>query len=81
MEKEKYAVEFEKIVSRMSRVYRSAIGLRNAKKYITGLLSPAERKNGWQLSEEIGEKTPYKLQQFLYRGSWSADMFRDVTRE
>jgi len=34
MEKEKYAVEFEKIVSRMNGVYRSAIRLRNAKLYM-----------------------------------------------
>ena len=81
MEKEKYENEFEKIVERMSAIYRNELGLRNAEKYITGLLSPAERKNGWQLSEEIGESTPYKMQQFLYRGSWSADALRDVTRE
>ena len=81
MEKVKYASEFEKIVDRISGIYRSELGLRNAEKYIMGLLSPAERKNGWQMSEEIGESTPYKMQQFLYRGSWSADDLRDVTRE
>jgi len=81
MEKSTYTKEFEKIVERISSVYRSELGLRNAEKYIRGLLSPVERKNGWQMSEEIGEKTPYKMQQFLYRGGWNADELRDVTRE
>ena len=57
------------------------MGLENAERYIKGLLSPAERKNGWQMSEKVGESTPYKLQQFLYRGSWSSDNLRDVLRD
>jgi len=48
-----------------------------ASDYIRGLLSPAERKNGWQLAESIGQRTPYKVQQFLYRGRWSAEAMRD----
>ena len=26
--------------------------------YLRGLLSPVERKNGWQLAEEAGDETP-----------------------
>ena len=29
----------------------------------------------------MGESTPYKLQQFLYRGGYSADGLRDRLRE
>jgi len=32
------------------------------------------------LSEQLGEHTPYMLQQFLYRGSWNADRVRDQLR-
>jgi len=39
-------------------------------------VSNASRKNGWQLSEIVGESTPYKLQQFIYRGSYSAAFIR-----
>ena len=80
MEKIIYASEYAKIHDRIKNVFRSELGLKNAEKYISGLLSPAERKNGWQMSEELGESTPYKMQQFLYRGSWSADDLRDVSR-
>ena len=48
-----------------------------ARKYLLGLMGNAERKNGWQLAEQMGEETPYKIQQFLYRGTWSADEVRD----
>jgi len=46
-------------------------------KYLTGLISPVDRKNVWQLSEAIGETTPYTLQQFLYRGRFSAEALRN----
>ena len=32
---------------------------RRAWAYIRGLLSPVERKNGWQLAEVNGDATPY----------------------
>jgi len=60
--------------------YTTQKGWNTARKYIQGLMSGAERKNGWQLSEQLGEHTPYMLQQFLYRGSWNADRVRDHLR-
>jgi hypothetical protein len=36
-------------------------------RYLRGSLSPVERKNGWQLAEEIGEPTPYGVQYLLDR--------------
>jgi SRSO17 transposase len=47
------------------------------KKYLTDLLSSVKRKNGWQLSEALGETTPHVLQQFLYLGRFSADKLKD----
>ena len=51
-----------------------------ALKYICGLLSEIERKNGWQLAESRGDLTPYAVQQFLYRGRWDANEVRDNAR-
>ena len=31
---------------------------RRALAYLRGLLSPVERKNGWQLAEQVGDPTP-----------------------
>ena len=32
---------------------------------LRGLLSPVERKNGWQLAERAGDATPYGVQRLL----------------
>ena len=47
---------------------------------IRGLLSPAERKNGWQLAEVNGDPTPYGVQHLLGRARWDADAVRDDLR-
>ena len=48
--------------------------------YLRGLMSPAERKNGWQLAEQAGDETPYATQHLLGRAVWSADEVRDDLR-
>jgi SRSO17 transposase len=45
--------------------------------YIRGLLSQAERKNGWQLAEHLGDPTPDGVQHLLARAGWDADAVRD----
>jgi SRSO17 transposase len=49
--------------------------------YLKGLLSPVERKNGWQLAEVVGDPTPYALQHLLGRARWDADAVRDDLRD
>lgn len=51
-----------------------------ARDYLRGLLSGAERKNGWHLAEEAGNATPYGLQHLLGRARWDADAVRDELR-
>ena len=53
---------------------------RRAEAYLRGLLSPAERKNGWQLAEAAGDRTPDGVQDFLARMRWDADRVRDDLR-
>src|ERR1051325_5131548 len=45
--------------------------------YVRGLLSTAERKNGWQLAEYLGDPTPDGVQHLLARADWDADAVRD----
>jgi SRSO17 transposase len=47
---------------------------------LRGLLSPVERKNGWQVAEVNGETTPDGVQHFLGRAVWDADALRDDVR-
>ena len=48
--------------------------------YLRGLLSAAERKNGWQLAEQAGDRTPDGMQDFLSRVHWEAELVRDDLR-
>jgi SRSO17 transposase len=48
--------------------------------YLSGLLSPAERKNSWQLAEINGAPKPYGFQHLLGRADWDPDALRDQLR-
>ena len=54
---------------------------RRALTYLRGLLSPVERKNGWQLAEQAGDATPDGVQRLLYNYRWEADLVRDDLRD
>ena len=45
---------------------------RRVLEYLKGLLSPVERKNGWQLAEQAGDSTPDGVQRLLSTYSWDA---------
>jgi SRSO17 transposase len=51
-----------------------------AMSYLAGLLSPAERKNAWQLAEINGAPNPYGFQHLLGRADWDADALCDRLR-
>src|SRR5437763_5673095 len=51
-----------------------------ALRFVQGILSPAERKNGWQLAEQAREATPYGMQRLLSQAVWDADGVRDDLR-
>ena len=54
---------------------------RRALDYLRGLLSPVERKNGWQPAEQAGDATPYGVQRLLSTYVWDADLVRDDLRD
>jgi SRSO17 transposase len=47
---------------------------------LAGLLSPAERKNSWQLAEINGAANPYGFQHLLGRADWDPELLRDTLR-
>lgn len=53
----------------------------HAGRYLRGLSSRVERKNGWQLAEELGEQAPTNLQHFIARARWDADQVRDDLKD
>jgi SRSO17 transposase len=49
--------------------------------YLEGLLSGAQRKNGWQLAEQIGDARPWRTQRVLSHVQWDQDAARDICRD
>lgn len=52
-----------------------------AERYLRGLLSGLERKNGWTLAEQAGDRSPDSTQRLLNHADWDADAVRDDLRE
>jgi len=51
---------------------------KRARSYLLGLLSQAERKNGWTIAELAGDATPIGMQRLLNFYAWDADRVRDA---
>ena len=59
------------VAHRLAPALGTAPTQRRALAYLDGLLSGAERKNGWQLAEVNGDADPYGIQYLLNRARWS----------
>src|SRR4051812_8564920 len=77
---QQWAKELDGLGALIGRRFTRAEPRRRAVAYLHGLLSPVERKNGWQLAEEVGDSTPYGLQHLLGRARWDAEEVRDDLR-
>src|ERR1700704_1889007 len=66
--------------ARVGRRFARAEPRRRALAYVRGLLSPVERKNGWQLAERAGEPSPDGMPHLLARADWDADQVREDLR-
>ena len=49
-------------------------------RFLRGLLSRVERKNGWQLAEELDESGPQGVQRLLNAADWDEEAVRDELR-
>ena len=45
--------------------------------YLQALISPIERKHGWQIAEHVGATTPDSVQRLLATAHWDADQVHD----
>ncbi len=69
--------DLHRLVDRIGPRFARREARRHVLAYLSGLLSPLERKNGWHLAEQAGDRTPYALQHLLGRARWDADAVRD----
>jgi SRSO17 transposase len=75
-----WLLELTEVERRIGPRFARWDGRRRVGAYLRGLLSPVERKNGWQIAEVNGDDTPYGVQPLLGRAVWDAEAVRDDVR-
>ncbi len=69
--------EVDAVASRFGERFGRREQRAHAGRYLRGLIARVERKNGWQLAEQLGDSAPTNLQHFIARAKWDADEVRD----
>jgi SRSO17 transposase len=75
-----WADELQRVGERLRQRFARSEPRQRALDYLRGLLGDAQRKNGWQLAEYLGQDRPYGVQHLLGRADWDADAVRDDLR-
>ena len=60
-----WSESFDGMFAQVAGVFANAAVRRHGRAYVLGLLSHAERKNGWTLAEFAGEASPDGMQRLL----------------
>jgi SRSO17 transposase len=76
-ELEQWQEDFDAFHARFADLFERSESREQARKYLRGLLTEAERKNSWQVAEAVGDRIPDRMQRLLYRVPWDADAARD----
>jgi SRSO17 transposase len=74
------AQELAVLHGRIGPHFRRAEVRERVGRFLTGLLSRVERKNGWQLAEELNESGPQGVQRLLNAADWDEEAVRDELR-
>jgi SRSO17 transposase len=72
--------ELTQVQERIGPHFRRAEARARAGHLVRALLAPVERKNGWQLAEEMGERSPHGPQRLLAEADWDEEAVRDGLR-
>jgi SRSO17 transposase len=75
-----WAAGLNSLHARIAGRFARAEPRRRALAYLRGLLGSMTRKNGWQLAEHAGERTPDGMQRLLATADWDPDLVRDDLR-
>ncbi len=73
-----WSESFDELFAQVAGVFGNVAARRHGRVYLLGLLSQAERKNGWTLAEFAGDASPDGLQRLLNFSPWDEDACRDA---
>jgi SRSO17 transposase len=77
---QQWAAGLDRLHAQVAHRFRRPEVRQRARRYLHGLLGPVERKNGWQLAEQLGEQHPRGVQRLLDAAQWDAEAVRDDLR-
>jgi SRSO17 transposase len=77
---ERWRAGLDALHARIASRFRRAEARERAKRYLAGLLARVDRKNGWQLAEQLGEAGPQGVQRLLNAAQWDEAAVRDDLR-
>ncbi len=72
--------QLDSVVDRIASRFARSEARGRARAYLLGLLAPVQRKNSWQIAEQVGDESPYAIQHLLGRSDWDPDEVRDDLR-
>src|SRR5579871_5476885 len=72
--------ELAQVQERIGPHFRRSEARTRMGRFLHALLAPVERKNGWQLAEELGERSPHGVQRLLAEADWDEHAVRDELR-
>src|SRR5215218_1240914 len=75
-----WAAGLDTLHTRIAGRFARAEPRRRVLAYLRGLLGNVGRKNGWQLAEHAGERTPDGMQRLLATADWDPDLVGDDLR-
>ena len=75
-----WSESFNEMFAGVAGEFENAGSRKRARAYVLGLLSHAERKNGWTLAEFAGDLSPDGMQRLLNFYAWDAGAVRDAVR-
>ncbi len=78
---ERWPNTFDELQTRVARCFLRPEVRGRFRCYLGALLGRVERKNGWQMAEQMGEVGPQGAQRLLNAARWDADAVRDDLRE
>jgi len=72
--------QLDEVASRIGARFPRSETRDRVRSYLVGLLGPVQRKNAWQVAEQIGDADPYGVQYLMGRSEWDPDAVRDDLR-
>jgi SRSO17 transposase len=65
---------------RIGSRFKRAEARKRVGRYLRGLLASVDRKNGWQMAEELGDPNVHGVQRLLAEADWDEEAVRDDLR-